>query len=111
MLRLAESSHQLPSSLYVRGVDIGTDRDPVSHGGFADIFQGQYNGRTVALKRLRVCFPSESSVFKVDYSLQIKISLLLTLYPRASHEKLSYGDSSSTHSFSHFSALIRTPLR
>jgi hypothetical protein len=93
MLRLAESSQQLPSSLYVRDIDIGSDRDPVSLGGFADIFQGIYNGQTVALKRLRVCCPYESNVFKVKRSLEVGTSSSLTLSPRISRERLSYGDS------------------
>jgi hypothetical protein len=52
LLKLSSESRQLPKSLFIDGVDIGSSRDPVCRGGFADIFRGTFQGRTVAIKRL-----------------------------------------------------------
>jgi hypothetical protein len=37
-------------------VDLGLDgmRDPIAHGGFADLFRGTYRNQLVAVKRLRI---------------------------------------------------------
>jgi hypothetical protein len=66
MIRLAISSAQIPSALYVRGVDIGTGRvNPDEFGGFADIFTGMHCGRRVAVKRLRAHGTIKRDLFKV----------------------------------------------
>lgn len=54
LVRLAGKSECLPTSLLIKDVDIGDDRDPWASGGFADVFRGLYKDKTVALKRLRV---------------------------------------------------------
>jgi hypothetical protein len=53
MIKLASQSNQLPSRLFLHGVDLGEARDPWKAGGFADIFKGFYNGDQVVGKRLR----------------------------------------------------------
>ncbi|CAL1710290.1 unnamed protein product [Somion occarium] len=53
LIRLSRESHILPSSLFLSGV-VCKDRDAFGGGAFADIFQAKYNGKMVALKRLRV---------------------------------------------------------
>jgi hypothetical protein len=52
LLKLSSSSRQLPKSLFIYDVDIGSSRDPVYKGGFADIFRGTFQGRAIAVKRL-----------------------------------------------------------
>jgi hypothetical protein len=45
--------NMLPPSLFVRHAQrVGSE--PVSCGGFADIFKGKLGGRLVALKRIRI---------------------------------------------------------
>jgi hypothetical protein len=58
LVKLSVASGVLPKSLFIRGVDIGHDRDPIASGGHADVFQGHYQGQLVAVKRLRI--PSEN---------------------------------------------------
>lgn len=52
-MKLAEASDQLPSTLFLSGVEL-VHRDAVRGGAFADIFEGTYKGVKVALKRLRI---------------------------------------------------------
>jgi hypothetical protein len=49
-------SGQLPRSFYIEGVDLGpeTERHAYASGGFGDVYQGIYAGRTVAAKKLRI---------------------------------------------------------
>jgi hypothetical protein len=54
LLDLSASSGALPHDLFIKGVTIGSDRDPSSGGGFADIFLGRYQGKDVAIKRFRI---------------------------------------------------------
>jgi hypothetical protein len=54
LVKLAASSGNLPSSLFLRGLNIGPSRDPLFAGGFSDIFKGTYQGQKVAVKRPRV---------------------------------------------------------
>jgi hypothetical protein len=42
----------LPPSLIIHGVQ-DCSKDNVSGGGFADVFRAMYDGKVVALKRLR----------------------------------------------------------
>jgi hypothetical protein len=51
---LASKSGVLPPSLFIRGVDLGENREPEDFGGFADVFRATYKGMEVALKRLRM---------------------------------------------------------
>jgi hypothetical protein len=66
MMRLAAACKQLPPSLYVHGVELGTIRDPLSQGGFADVFKAAYQGGHVALKRLRSYRIGEPDLYKVQ---------------------------------------------
>jgi serine/threonine protein kinase len=68
LIKLASTSQQLPPSLYVTGVVIGEGRDPKRWGGFADVYLGQYEGRSVALKKLKISDwgPQRLKVHKVQ---------------------------------------------
>ena len=52
LVKLSKVCDKLPSAIYITGVT-GRDGKPLASGGFADIFRANYNGKTVALKRLR----------------------------------------------------------
>jgi hypothetical protein len=54
LIKLAAASQQLPTNIFLQGVDLGEARDPWRTGGFADIFRGTYRNRTVVGKRLRL---------------------------------------------------------
>ncbi|KAJ7879535.1 kinase-like domain-containing protein [Mycena olivaceomarginata] len=62
MQQVAESGEQLPSSLFITGV---TDRDehPTFGGGFGDVYQASYDGKRVALKRIRT-FTADSTTHR-----------------------------------------------
>jgi hypothetical protein len=53
IVKLAEASDLLPSSLKIHGVD-HRSVDPLFGGTFGDIYRAQYQGNSVALKRLRL---------------------------------------------------------
>ncbi|KAF7368894.1 Kinase-like protein [Mycena venus] len=65
IVQLSEVSDLLPSSLTIHGVQ-NTSPMPLAGGNFGDIYTAQYQGGTVALKRLRL-FQAES-----DESLRIR---------------------------------------
>jgi hypothetical protein len=52
IVRLSENAGTLPSSLSITGVK-ACSKEAISGGGFADIFRAFYQGKPVALKRLR----------------------------------------------------------
>ncbi|KAF7335456.1 Kinase-like protein [Mycena venus] len=52
ILKLSEACDRLPSSLFITGVT-GRDEHALFGGGFGDIYQASYNGKTVALKHIR----------------------------------------------------------
>ena len=61
-VKLAVRSQLLPTSFFLSGVELAS-KESRGLGGFADIFEGKWNDRSVALKRLRsagsqqkVCF-------------------------------------------------------
>ncbi|KAL5480351.1 hypothetical protein ACEPAI_1621 [Sanghuangporus weigelae] len=58
----AEKRGILPSNIFLSGVHrVGSS--PVHGGGFADVWKGEYEGRTVALKILRIyLFPDKEKV-------------------------------------------------
>ncbi|KAF7798348.1 hypothetical protein EIP86_009569 [Pleurotus ostreatoroseus] len=45
-------SDQLPESIFITGVRLKS-ATPVGGGAFADIFYGEYEGKLVAIKKLR----------------------------------------------------------
>ncbi|KAJ3559091.1 hypothetical protein NM688_g543 [Phlebia brevispora] len=52
-INVSQTSDQLPKSIFISGVKL-KDKNPVRGGAFADIFHGQYMGKLVAVKKLRV---------------------------------------------------------
>jgi hypothetical protein len=42
------------------------DEEPKSSGGFADVYQGTYKGRTVAIKSLKLRAPDFTKLKKVN---------------------------------------------
>ncbi|KAJ7360826.1 kinase-like domain-containing protein, partial [Mycena albidolilacea] len=52
ILKLCEACDKLPSSLFITGVT-GRNEHAMFCGGFGDIYQASYNGKTVALKHIR----------------------------------------------------------
>ncbi|KAJ7442177.1 kinase-like domain-containing protein, partial [Mycena galericulata] len=52
ILKLSESSGKLPSCLFITGVT-GRGEHPTFGGGFGDVYQAEYSGKTVALKHMR----------------------------------------------------------
>jgi hypothetical protein len=53
MVDLATKSNELPSGLFIQGVQLSSQL-PVSFGAFADVFCGTYFGIPTAIKRLRI---------------------------------------------------------
>ncbi|KAJ7142511.1 kinase-like domain-containing protein [Mycena epipterygia] len=54
-----EAHEQLPSSLFIRGVN-DHDEHPTFGGGFGDVYRASYQGQIVALKRIRT-FTADST--------------------------------------------------
>ncbi|KAJ7802442.1 kinase-like domain-containing protein [Mycena olivaceomarginata] len=59
MRKVAEAGEQLPSSLFITGVN-DHDEHPTFGGGFGDVYQASYDGKRVALKRIRT-FTADST--------------------------------------------------
>jgi hypothetical protein len=91
MIRLAASSKRFPSSLYIGDVDIGQVRDPTRLGGHADIFEGDYRGRPVALKRLRALTTRDLELHKVRRTKLSRVSQLVIITVRTSAGRLLSG--------------------
>lgn len=53
LVKLSEASAIIPASVLIRGLTL-IETQPVSGGGFADIYRAMYRGQEVALKHLRV---------------------------------------------------------
>ncbi|KAJ6514551.1 kinase-like domain-containing protein [Mycena vulgaris] len=53
MLRISSTHDQLPASMFITGVT-NLDRKPKFGGGFSNIYRASYDGKPVALKRLRL---------------------------------------------------------
>ncbi|KAF7374755.1 Kinase-like protein [Mycena sanguinolenta] len=53
IIKLSEACDELPSSLFISGIT-RRDEHATFGGGFGDIYQASYGGKTVALKLLRV---------------------------------------------------------
>jgi hypothetical protein len=68
-VKLSVASGVLPKDLFIRGVNIGDDRDPWTGGGFADVFRGRYHGVEVAVKRLRVLNEDKATINPVSDKL------------------------------------------
>ncbi|EIN13459.1 hypothetical protein PUNSTDRAFT_58411, partial [Punctularia strigosozonata HHB-11173 SS5] len=57
LVNLLTKFHCLPPSFFISGVDLRSQR-PVTSGGFGDIYQGTYEGKTVAIKLFRMYKPA-----------------------------------------------------
>lgn len=57
MIKLMRAFQVLPQSLFVEGIHCENKMYAFGGGGNADIFQGSYKGKMVALKRLRTFIP------------------------------------------------------
>jgi hypothetical protein len=68
-VKLSAASGLLPSALFLAGIDVGENREPVDGGRFADIFRGTYLGKTVAMKRLRIPDHEKQNIFPVRWKL------------------------------------------
>lgn len=55
LVKLSQRCDKLPDSLFLKGVTTKYEHERV--GGFSNIYRGRYQGRNIALKRLR-CFYS-----------------------------------------------------
>ena len=55
MIKLGNMANNIPKSLLLNSSDIKSDRQswPFAQGGFADVFEGDFRGNRVALKRVR----------------------------------------------------------
>lgn len=51
-MKIAQMSDRLPESIFITGVRLKSTT-PVGGGAFADIYYGEYQGKLVAIKRLR----------------------------------------------------------
>ncbi|KAJ6538341.1 kinase-like domain-containing protein [Mycena vulgaris] len=59
MRKMSEAHDQLPSSLFIRGVN-DHDEHPTFGGGFGDVYRASYQDKMVALKRIRT-FTADST--------------------------------------------------
>ncbi|KAJ7336465.1 kinase-like domain-containing protein [Mycena albidolilacea] len=62
MQKVVEAGEQLPSSLFIIGVN-DHDEHPTFGGGFGDVYQASYDGKRVALKRIRT-FTADSTTHR-----------------------------------------------
>ncbi|KAJ6486718.1 kinase-like domain-containing protein [Mycena sanguinolenta] len=62
MRKVSEAREQLPSSLFIEVND--HDEHPTFGGGFGDVYQASYQGRMVALKRIRT-FTADSAMYRI----------------------------------------------
>jgi predicted unusual protein kinase regulating ubiquinone biosynthesis (AarF/ABC1/UbiB family) len=61
--------NHLPTTLFITGVKIDAAATPVAGGSFADVYRGAYQGRDVAIKRIRVFLSNDDTnkLYKVCY--------------------------------------------
>ena len=54
MIKLGKLANNIPTSLFLNASDLKVDRQswPVAQGGFADVYEGEFRGNRVALKRV-----------------------------------------------------------
>lgn len=77
-MKLSETRDVLPSSLFIKGVT-RLEREATFGGTFGDIYRASYEGREVALKKIRV-FQRDPEVHKIrqvrkhsSFNLPIKL--------------------------------------
>ncbi len=64
MMRLSLNCGQLPHALFLQGVQCSSN-ESIAGGSFSDIYPGTFQGKAVALKRIRILQTSMDSR-KVD---------------------------------------------
>lgn len=62
LVKLSAATNELPPCLFISGVNIGSERDPLRIGGLADVYKGTYQTRLVAIKKLRVLERSKAKL-------------------------------------------------
>ncbi|THH29187.1 hypothetical protein EUX98_g5008 [Antrodiella citrinella] len=65
-LKIAVNHDVLPGKFYVRGVICMSD-EPIDAGGFADIYNGEYGGKIVIIKRPRISNEEEKEKIKMEF--------------------------------------------
>lgn len=81
LVKLAARSGVLPKSLFVEGITLQS-MDPVSIGGFADVYKGLMDGQVLALKRLRITVSRKER--EKMYQVRQKPLILLNYLMRSS---------------------------
>jgi hypothetical protein len=105
IVKLSESCGILPASLKITGV-VGCGKEAISGGGLADIFQATYQGRLVALKRLRDFQANQKR--QKNHQVGFTVTTMLTMLRitlRNSAEKHFYGKISIITTFFLFMGL------
>jgi hypothetical protein len=78
MRKVAEAGEQLPSSLFITGVN-DHDEHPTFGGGFGDVYQASYDGKRVALKRIRT-FTADSTTRRNRLVNSLLFRITLTVH-------------------------------
>lgn len=92
--RLAGKHARLPNSMIItENIDISASNQPHTSGGFADIKQGKYQGRNVAVKTLRVAMADDFGKIRKVSRMAVFVvgGMSLRLSPSNSAKKLSSG--------------------
>lgn len=65
LCKMCDHKCSLPSSMVVTFETLRVDPTaaPMATGGFGDVFQGVYDGRTAAVKRMRVALSNNNPTF------------------------------------------------
>ncbi|KAJ7732395.1 kinase-like domain-containing protein [Mycena olivaceomarginata] len=66
MQKLSEARDQLPTSLFIDGVS-DADEYPTFAGGFGDVYRAFYDGKRVALKRMRTFTPDSTNPTRLKF--------------------------------------------
>ena len=71
MIKIADTFGDTASPYYLRGIE--QTFTPIKSGGFADIYQGTFNGQAVALKKLHRfnARPDRTDLFQVCYRVKL----------------------------------------
>jgi hypothetical protein len=96
MQKLSEARDQLPTSLFINGVS-DADEHPTFAGGFGDVYRASYDGKRVALKRIRT-FTADSTNPTRLVSLSTRSVHLINFSSRNSAGRRSYGKLCTTPS-------------
>jgi hypothetical protein len=99
LVKLSARNSLFPRSLFLYGTQLGSDREAVAGGRYADIYRGLLGPQDVAIKRMRVYAKEESARCRKASILvsccHAKLSLML--YSRCCTKKQSSGASYNIH--------------